>query len=277
MNPTRTTDPGGDPRTDLGAGRANGASRPTRREQRRRDTLSEIKTLARHQLAQQGPGAVSLRAIARQMGTAPSALYRYFASYDELITALCVEAYDNVADAVTAAVANTDNTDGGDGEAPADHARRWWALGLAYRRWSLDNPGDFALIFGTPIPGYQAPEEVTGPAATRLLAVPLRVYAASVQAGVADLDRTQIPPTLDLGGLARGLLAHIDTEYPPRMALVVLNAWASLLGYLITEIFGSLTHLVADSDQLYRAHLRTVMLGMGYQHDPLRVIENGRR
>jgi hypothetical protein len=121
------------------------------------------------------------------------------------------------------------------------------------------------LIFGTPVPGYQAPEEVTGPAATRLLGIPLQVYAASVRAGAADLDRTQVPPTLAVGSLGRGLLARTGADFPPRLTLVVLNAWASLLGYLTAEIFGSLPRLVGDTDQLYQAHVRTIMLGMGYR------------
>jgi AcrR family transcriptional regulator len=229
---------------------------PSRRERRRLDTLEEIKTLARRQLAELGPGGVSLRAIAREMGTASSALYRYFGSYEDLISALCVDAYTAVADSVAAAV---------DDQAADDHAERWRAVCRAYRRWSLDNPASFALIFGTPVPGYQAPDEVTGPAATRLLGIPLEVFAASVRAGAADLDRTQVPPTLELGSLARNLLADTGADIPPRLTLVVLNAWASLLGYLTAEIFGSLPRLVGDTDQLYQAHVRTVMLGAGYR------------
>jgi AcrR family transcriptional regulator len=236
--------------------RAADARPPSRRERRRLDTLEEIKTLARRQLAELGPGGVSLRAIAREMGTASSALYRYFGSYEDLISALCVDAYTAVAGSVAAAV---------DDQSPDDHARRWWAVCQAYRRWSLDNPANFALIFGTPVPGYQTPEEVTGPAATRLLGIPLEVYAASVRAGAVDLDRTQVSATLEVGSLARSLLAHAGADFPPRLTLVVLNAWASLLGYLTAEIFGSLPRLVGDTDRLYQAHVRTVMLGMGYR------------
>jgi AcrR family transcriptional regulator len=229
---------------------------PSRRERRRLDTLEEIKTLARRQLAELGPGGVSLRAIAREMGTASSALYRYFGSYEDLISALCVDAYTDVADSVAAAV---------DDRVPDDHAGRWWAVCQTYRRWSLDNPANFVLIFGTPVPGYQAPEEVTGPVATRLLAIPLEVYAASIRAGAADVDHTQVPATLEVGSLAGSLLAHTGADFPPRLTLVVLNAWASLLGYLTAEIFGSLPRLVGDIGQLYQAHVRTVMLGMGYR------------
>jgi len=232
-------------------------SRPlSRRDRRRQDTVEEIKTLARRQLAEQGPGAVSLRAIARQMGTASSALYRYFDSQEELISALCADAYEAVADSVAAAV---------EGQTPGGHERQWWAICQAYRRWSLDNPGDFALIFGTPVPGYQALEQVTGPAATRLLQVALEVFGAAVESGAADLDHTQVPPMLEGGSLVRNMLAGAGSDYPPRLAMVVLNAWVSLLGYLTAEIFGSLQRLVSDTDQLFQAHVRTVMLGMGFR------------
>ena len=135
---------------------------------------------------------------------------------------------------------------------------------MAFRRWALDNPADFALIFGTPQPGYQAPEPVTGPAAGRATAVPLNVYAAAVAAGAADPDRTQVPRDLEVTEFLRSLLADAAPDYPPRLAGIALSAYASVLGYLVAEVFGSLSRLVGDSDQLYRAHLRTVMLGMGF-------------
>src|SRR5215469_16928938 len=116
---------------------------PTRRARQRAAAIEEIKALARRQLAEEGPGGLSLRAIARQMGTASSALYRYFPSQGDLVTALCIEAYDLLADALAAAR---------DAAAPGDHAARFIAVCQAYRRWSLEHPSDFALIFGTPLP-----------------------------------------------------------------------------------------------------------------------------
>ena len=232
----------------------------SRRDAYRHATIEEIKALARRQLAEQGPGALSLRAIAREMRMASSALYRYFASHDELITALCVDAYHALADALAAA---------SDAQPPDDHTRRWWALCHAYRRWSLDHRADFALLFGTPMPGYQAPGHVTGPAAGRAAAVPLAVFAAAVEAGAADPDRTQLPQTLEVGELLETLLREGAPDYPPRLAGIALTAWASVLGYLVAEIFGSLPRLIADTDQLFCAHVRTVMLGMGF--DPARI------
>ncbi len=237
---------------------ASSAPPLSRRDERRLATIAEIKAIARRQLAEHGPGAVSLREISREMRMASSALYRYFASHNELISALCADAYDAVA-AALAAARDTRPTD--------DHAGRWWAICHAYRRWSLDNQPDFALIFGTPVPGHHAPASTTGPAAGRFATVPLDVYAAAVDAGAADPDHTQIPPTLETGDLLRHLL-HTDPgarDYPPRLAGIALTAWASTLGFLVTEIFGSLPRLIPNTDQLYRAHVCTVMAGMGFQ------------
>jgi AcrR family transcriptional regulator len=230
----------------------------SRRERNRLATIEEIKALARRQIAEQGPGGLSMRAIARQIGIASSALYTYYAGYEDLMGALCVDAYYSVAGALAAAR---------DAEPADDHAGRWQAICHGYRRWSLGNPGDFALIFGTPAPGYQAPANLTGPAAASFAAVPFGVYAAAVQAGAADPDRTQIPGALAAGPLLRDLLGEGGPGLPPRLAGIALSAWASVLGFLALEIFGSLTRLITDTDELYRAHVRTVMLSMGFDPD----------
>jgi len=227
----------------------------TRRARQRQATVAEIKALARAQLADGGTGAVNLRAIAREMGTASSALFRYFPSQADLISELLADAYAAVAGAVNAAV---------DACPPGDHAGRWAALCHAYREWSLANPAEFALTHGTPVPGYQAPVQATGPAAARTITTALGVYAAAVQAGAADPDRSAIPAGIQTGPLWASILAGQTHDYEPRLAGIILTAWASVLGYLSAEIFGSLTALVADTGLLYRAHIRAVMTGMGY-------------
>jgi AcrR family transcriptional regulator len=220
--------------------------------------VEEIKTLARRQLAEGGPGAMSLRGIARELGTASSALFRYFPSYNDLISALVVDAYNSLADAVISAV---------DARPPADHAGRWFAICQAYRRWSLDNPGEFALLHGTPLPGYDAPEEITGPAASRSIEVALGLYITAVHEGAADPSRSQVPADLEEGALWRSLLADSASSYQSPFAGIVLSAWASVLGYLVIEIFGSMASLIEDTDRLYRAHVRNGMLAMGFDLD----------
>jgi AcrR family transcriptional regulator len=234
---------------------AAGSRSATRRTRQRQATIAEIKSLARQQLAEHGTGAVNLRAIARQMGTASSALYRYFPSHDDLITVLCVDAYDAGAEAMAAAR---------DQVPPADHAGRWEAVCGAFRHWALANRADFTLIAGTPVPGYRAAWEATGPAAARHTAIPAGVYIAAVQAGAANPARTQMPSDLVIGPLLRDLLSRAGLAPSAQVAAIGGTAWASVRGFLAMEIFGSLAQSFPDTDTLYQAHIRTVMTGMGF-------------
>jgi AcrR family transcriptional regulator len=237
-----------------------GSAPVTRRQAYRQATIEEIKSRARQQLAEHGPSALSLRAIARDMRMASSALYRYFASYDELISALVVDSYHGVADALAAAR---------DARPAGDPAGQWWAICHGYRRWARDHPSDFALIFGTPVPGYRAPTEVVSPAAGRFAAVWVDAYTAAVQAKAARPEHTQVPADVQPGELAKQLLPQAR---PDRVGGIVLSAWASLLGFLVVEVLGGLTRLVSDPDQLYEAHVRIVMLGVGFDRDLVEAI-----
>ncbi len=229
-----------------------------RRARYRQATIEEIKRLALRQLADQGPGTLSLRAIARDMGTASSALYRYFATSQDLISALCADAYCAAADALETACA---------AQPIEDSTRRWWAICHALRQWSLGYPAEFALIFGTPVPGHHAPPEVTGPGAARFLSVLFRAFDAAVQTGAAHPDRTQVPAEVAAGELLQDLIDRSAPGFSPQRAALVLNALTSVLGYLAMEVFGSLPRLIADPDQLFAAHVRTVMLGLGFDLD----------
>ncbi|WP_052057443.1 TetR/AcrR family transcriptional regulator [Rhodococcoides fascians] len=247
-----------------------GAAAPSRREARRKETVDEIKTRARAHLAEHGPGGLSLRAVAREMGMSSAAIYRYFDNQSALIGALCIDAYTALGDSIDAARTDAD---------PHDLQAQWWAMGHAIRQWTLAHPHDFALIFGTPIAGFHADAAVTGPAASRALLSPMVVYLAAVENGSADLTRCQIPELLEPGDLGAYLLdlqetalaKDIDRQHLLRIAAVGLNAWASILGFLVSEQFGNLPRLVSSVDALYDSHLRTVLCGMGFteseQHD----------
>lgn len=142
----------------------------TRRERLRTATIIEIKEIARRHMAEKGAAALSLRAIAREMGMSSPALYRYFASRNDLVTALIVDAYNGFADALQAAR---------DGRAQDDHAGQLSAVAYAYRDWALAAPQEYALIFGTPIPAYEAPPDMPSPAAARSMSVFLGVLDAA--------------------------------------------------------------------------------------------------
>ena len=119
------------------------------RERAREELTREIKQEARRQLAVEGAQRLSLRAVARELGMASSALYRYFPSRDDLLTALITDAYNALGEQVEQAAAAV---------VPATDTRaRWYALCATLRAWAKANPHEYALLYGTPVPGYSAP------------------------------------------------------------------------------------------------------------------------
>ena len=128
----------------------------TARQRARAELTREIKEAARRQLAETGAPQLSLRAVARELGLVSSALYRYFPSRDDLLTALIIDAYDSLGDAAEAAAA---------ANGTAGPPSGWRAVCHAVRDWARANPHEYALIYGSPVPGYQAPRDTVGPAA----------------------------------------------------------------------------------------------------------------
>src|SRR6201986_5001671 len=147
----------------------------TARERARAELTQEIKDEARRQLALSGADGLSLRAVARELGMVSSALYRYFPSKDDLLTALIIDAYDAVGEQVEAAIAAVPEEPVREEPVPGGAARggaaiqavreRWLAGGRAGRGGGRAPPHEYALIYGSPVPGYQAPESTIGPAA----------------------------------------------------------------------------------------------------------------
>lgn len=127
------------------------------RERARIEVTAAIKDEARRRLAAEGAAKLSLRAVARELGMVSSALYRYFPSRDELLTALIIDAYDSVGAAAEQADARAL-------EASAPPRARWIAVCEAVRAWALEHPHEYALIYGSPVPGYSAPQDTVGPA-----------------------------------------------------------------------------------------------------------------
>src|SRR5664279_3973305 len=120
----------------------------TARAVARRELTKAITTEARRQIARHGADGLSLRAVARELGTVSSALYRYFPSRDDLLTALIVEAYNALGDAIEAADARID---------PSEVTERWLAMCRTVRDWARRQPHEYALLYGSPVPGYRAP------------------------------------------------------------------------------------------------------------------------
>jgi AcrR family transcriptional regulator len=202
----------------------------TARERARAELTGEIVDSARRQLAEVGPSDLSLRAIARELGMASSAIYRYFPSRDALLTRLIIDAYDAVGEAAEAAESTVPRD---------DLTGRWLAATGAVRTWALDHPHEYALIYGSPVPGYAAPTDTIDPAGRvgLLLASILGDAAASGQ--LAD-------PSGELAGvLDPGTMAALPPVGETRQAGGIL-AWTCLYGAISFELFGHYENVVAD-------------------------------
>jgi AcrR family transcriptional regulator len=214
----------------------------------RAEMIGEIKAAARRHLATDGAN-LSLRAIARDMGMVSSALYRYFASRDDLLTALIIDAYNDMGGAAESADAGV--TDRADGRA------RWMAVGRALRRWALAHPAEYALLYGTPVPGYAAPADTTPPASR-----PVRVLA-TILAEAPAVDDRDIP----LGPALRGEIQRIAAAGAPGLsdAAMVrgLVAWTLVFGALNFELFGRIDTLIDERDEWFDVQMRSVLDFLG--------------
>jgi AcrR family transcriptional regulator len=222
--------------------------------------ISEIKAIARRHLETDGAN-LSLRAVARDMGMVSSALYRYFGSRDDLLTALIVDAYNALGDAVEAADAAV--TDRGQLRA------RWLAVGRAVRGWALQSPAEYALLFGSPVPGYTAPDATIIAAARTPFAL-LRILADGFGAGVL----AACPPVLTgaIAGpqLTDAVRADLDrarsgiaTQVPDELMLVGIAAWVQLFGVLSFELNGQFNNVIEARAEFFDAQLRLMADLMG--------------
>ncbi|MBL8133420.1 MAG: TetR/AcrR family transcriptional regulator [Anaerolineae bacterium] len=215
----------------------------TRREKLRVESIDEIKALARRQMAQEGTAGISLRGIARDMGMTAPAIYRYFPSRDDLITALIVDAYLAHADAIDAADARCARTSYGD---------RVAHMMFAYRAWALANPVDFQLIYGNPIPGYEAPREVTVPAASRVSAPIITALTEAYAAGA-------LRPTPEFLHLPEAVERHLRAfaeaggyPVPPEIFAIAMHGWNLIHGTVWLELFGHTPPVIGDPEAFCR-------------------------
>ncbi|MDY6809914.1 MAG: TetR/AcrR family transcriptional regulator [Actinomycetota bacterium] len=232
---------------------------PTRQQERREATVNEIKRRSREQIARNGPGALSLRAVARDMRVSSAAIYRYFPSHADVITTLCIDTYNDLADTVNATRGATEK------QQPAE---RMWAVFESVRTWALTHPSDFTLIFGTPIPGYKAPEEETTAAAARLASSIVKTYAEAAAAGVVDLAVVEVPKQNTQGDLGSRLTAE-QPSAPAEISAGALFGWTSVIGFISTELWGNLGRIVTTTDSAFDAYLRSVLRTMGFHPEAL--------
>jgi AcrR family transcriptional regulator len=224
------------------------------RARMRAELTNEIKDEARRQLAAEGAPALSLRAVTRSLGMASSAIYRYFPSRDDLLTALIVDAYDAVGAAAEEADARCSRR---------DYGGRWRTVGLAIRGWAIANPHEYALVYGSPVPGYRAPQDTVGPASRVTLVLARIVDEASgsghlaVPTGLPGLP----PPGTDLLAETRRLADLAFPHVPDEAIVRALAAWTQLFGMISFELFGHFHAVVDDMGPVFeRSLLETARL-----------------
>ena len=186
---------------------------------------------ARAQLKHHGAAQLSLRAVARDIGVASSAVYRYVASRDDLLTLLVVDSYGDLADAVEGAHSRTDSP-----------RSQFIAVGHAMRTWALHHREQWSLLYGTPVPGYAAPSELTTGPGTRVAAIMLRI----VEQAFSDDSPNPSPSTpmrQDVEDFVRDIATELDVRMTPAQIALTLPAWSSIIGAISSELFGHVGHM----------------------------------
>ncbi|GAB2911783.1 TetR/AcrR family transcriptional regulator [Nonomuraea fastidiosa] len=222
----------------------------TARERVRAELIREITDIARRQLATEGAGGLSLRAVAREMGMVSSAIYRYFPSRDDLLTALIIDGYNALGEAVEqgeAAVARD------------DHLGRWLAACHAVRGWALAHPHEYALIYGSPVPGYQAPR-ATVEARVRDVTVLGRIVSDAWRDGALRPPSSEPPPELSADAAA---VREVMPEVPDEMVWRSVTSWSTLYGWVSFEVFGQFNNTIDNREAAFDHAMRLAASTLG--------------
>ncbi|WP_037825257.1 TetR/AcrR family transcriptional regulator [Streptomyces sp. NRRL B-1347] len=225
-------------------------ARPTLRERRRAAATREILEAAEAQLSEHGPAALSLRAVARSLGMTVQALYHYFPSRDDLVTALIAKTYDDLAAAMQ---------DGLDAAADEPGAPRLVAVAGAYRQWAIDHPERFQLLYGTPLRYYAAPPEGPTTQAVRRMGAMFEreLFGGFTTEQLAAADVPELSPALR-EDLERLPADGMGTLPPPAVALL-MSAWGQLHGLVVLEVFGHTAFIGDHQAEIFRLAIRNVV------------------
>ena len=240
---------------------------PSRRDRVRAATTGEIKQTARRILVQDGPGAVSLRAIAREMGMTAPALYRYFGSHEELIKHVIADIFTELTDDLSAAIESADAASGGN-LTDMVIAACW-----EFRRWSLSHKREFGMLFGTPLPGVNVEhDEITAERGGQ--------FGRLFFGLILELWRKDPFPVTPQEAIDPGLreqleryrdgLDELGTGLPLGFLLIFLRCWTRLYGTLSLEVFGHLGFALDDAEPMFELMLVDTAPLIGLQYPPQR-------
>jgi AcrR family transcriptional regulator len=196
-----------------------------KRQDTRERVEAQIVELGRRHLVTDGAAGLSLRAIARDLGMVSSAVYRYVASRDDLLTMLLVDSYSGLADAVDAA-----RTPGGEWQSQI------MAMAHAARSWACAQPASWALLYGSPVPGYQAPADKTVGPGTRVIGALFGAIAAGIEAGQIPTGQLTVAPPLSTD--FDQLRDEFGFSGDDSVIAKGFTAWAGIVGAISLEVFG---------------------------------------
>ena len=213
-----------------------------KRQESRERIEAAIIEIGRQHLVTEGAAGLSLRAIARDLGMVSSAVYRYVASRDELLTLLVVDAYTELADAVDGAATQS------------DWRARIRAIAHATREWAIDQPARWALLYGSPVPGYHAPAERTVGPGTRVVGALFAAVAAGIAAG--DITTAKEAVAQPLSSDLDHIRAEFDFTGDDGVVAKCFLVWAALVGAVSLEVFGQYgADTLTDPGQMFELQI----------------------
>ena len=254
---------------------------PSRRRDRvRAATSQEIIDTARRLLLASGGEAISLRAIAREMGMTAPAIYRYFDSHESLIHHVVADIFTELSDYIEAEIGAAAAAAGGApaggapaGGTPAESAARLTAVQLvaacqAFRGWAVAHPAEFAMIFGSPLPGVDLyRHDPLADCGLRFGGIFLRLVTE-----LWHLQPFDVPAPEEISPGLRPQLAsygeQLGTDLPIGVLQTFLRCWVQLYGTVSLEVFGHLRFALEDSSGMFELMLADLAAALGLQYPP---------
>jgi AcrR family transcriptional regulator len=225
---------------------------PTRRERVRAQTIAEIKTVARRHLVAHGPTGVQLRSVARDLGMTAPALYRYFDSHEALLASMVGDLYAELADVVEAAAA----------PGRGDLRERLEGSARAFRRWSVDHPAEFTLLFGSPLPGVDVDEGGPEHAQARRFGQAFGALFTEMWEREPFAVPEHIDPAMEAN--LDEYAEHVGVGLPPAAIAVFLSCWVRLYGAVTMEVFGHVSFALSDAEPLFEYELAGLCQSLGF-------------
>ncbi|MCH0572979.1 TetR/AcrR family transcriptional regulator [Streptomyces sp. MUM 136J] len=227
----------------------------SRRMRLREATTAEIKATALKHMASSGTAAISLRAIARDMGMTAGAIYSYFDTRDNLVSVLIADVYGNLASALETAIADCPQDDA---------ATQVQAFGRAYRNWAVGNPEEFRLVYGDAVPDYQPPAGGAAAEAEHRACAVLTGIVAAAWPKAQHLYIGSDHVWSDFDPEFAELIRQSFPDLPPAAVALSLRVWGRMHGLVSLEVYGHLGPQVRDPEKLYRAELVDLSRSLGH-------------